>query len=180
MYLFLPDSHRGDKIGSCGHQGWLHLRFSAQRVAPGEATLCPGDRIRHGARDARPQAGGPPLPLPPRPQGRGGGERGADRVAAEPPLETGRARGVRMQGDEGGARLPVCAPRRQRGRRAPIACPRFDPIRDTSPVSLTTAAPTAGSPRSIPIATPTPTPKGMRARPPTPATGLTLPILQLH
>ena len=55
---------------------------------------------RSGLRE-RGGTSGQALPLPPRPKGRGGGERGEDRVAAEPPLETGRARWVRMQGDEG-------------------------------------------------------------------------------
>jgi hypothetical protein len=87
-----------------------------------------------------PETSGYAPPLPPRPKGRGGGERGADRVAAVPPLETGRGRGVRMQGAEWGRQTSGLRPPKATPQTGPYRAPVFRPDpRHIPPAASSTA-----------------------------------------
>jgi hypothetical protein len=104
-------SERSRGIKRACQAGGRRGASSLHCLGPLGRPLRSGDHIRQGVRDGQPQAGAPALPLRPRPQGRGGGDRGADRVAAYPPLERELVRPPRRQGGVTGARLPVCAGR---------------------------------------------------------------------
>jgi hypothetical protein len=63
------------------------IRFSAHGVDAQAGPSAPATRSAKGRGMGSRRQACQRFLIPPRPQGRGGGERGADRVAAEPPLE---------------------------------------------------------------------------------------------
>ena len=63
------------------------------------------------------------------------------------PPQTGRARWLRMQGDEGGGRLPVSAPPKATQQSRPYRVAGLGPIRDTNPLGASCPSPQAPRPR---------------------------------